>query len=391
MAFSCEKDGKRVYSFEYDLPAWIALKEDTESSFTMSCCGRDATLKTSRLGTQFFAHKPDKNKVAECGGASESPEHTHLKYIVSRELYLQGWCVEIEKRGISEDGEAWIADIYAEKGRAKIAIEVQWSPQSYAETKRRHGLYERSGVRCAWLLRSVSKQDVDAIVGDYTYNTKKMPVFSIYKDKQAKSEDGKYKVWSVFSNKFYSDDFSEEYTDWAEVAITKADKYLTPIPLSVSDFIRNLVSSNIVFKRKHADACGVNLSLVRESCWRCKTPVNSVRSINAEYYCYEITANLFTDRIFPSDIDLNQNRRFIDFINTTFSHPYNFEPLRNIYSKTEGCSYLASSCGRCGSLMGKFFLINEYSEEDTTHTHTVYVNDNLNEVQKVVGRWFLVG
>ncbi|MGI9341020.1 MAG: hypothetical protein ACR2PP_10345, partial [Psychrobacter sp.] len=65
MAFSCVKNDKTIYSFEYGLADWIALKEDKDSTFKMTCCGSRAILKTSKLGTQFFAHKV-KPKTNDC-------------------------------------------------------------------------------------------------------------------------------------------------------------------------------------------------------------------------------------------------------------------------------------------------------------------------------------
>ena len=65
MAFNCIKNDKQIYSFVYSLKDWIALKEDKTSSFNMACCGNQAILKTSKLGTQFFAHKskPETNEI----------------------------------------------------------------------------------------------------------------------------------------------------------------------------------------------------------------------------------------------------------------------------------------------------------------------------------------
>ena len=98
MAFSCVKNDKTIYSFEYGLADWIALKEDKDSTFKMTCCGSRAILKTSKLGTQFFAHKV-KPKTNDCSTGGETPEHIHIKYLVSKKLFECGWSVEVEKRG----------------------------------------------------------------------------------------------------------------------------------------------------------------------------------------------------------------------------------------------------------------------------------------------------
>jgi len=119
MAFDCIKNDEKIYSFVYSLKDWITLKEDKASSFNMTCCGNQAILKTSKLGTQFFAHKV-KPKDSNCSTGGESAEHIHVKYLVMKELDRNDWNVEVEKRGFTPNGEDWIADICAEKGKARI-------------------------------------------------------------------------------------------------------------------------------------------------------------------------------------------------------------------------------------------------------------------------------
>lgn len=93
-----------------------------EHDLTMPCCGLPAIIKTSVLGTQFFAHK---SKIpVDCNGSvGESSEHQSAKYLVSRTLYEMGWHVEVEKSGQTDAGDVWIADIFAQKGRARMAVE----------------------------------------------------------------------------------------------------------------------------------------------------------------------------------------------------------------------------------------------------------------------------
>nr|WP_299039221.1 competence protein CoiA family protein [uncultured Psychrobacter sp.] len=104
MAFICIKNDEKIYSFIYSLKDWIALKEDKASSFNMACCGNQAILKTSKLGTQFFAHKA-KPKDSNCSTGGETAEHMHIKYLVMKELDRNGWNVEVEKRGVTPSGE----------------------------------------------------------------------------------------------------------------------------------------------------------------------------------------------------------------------------------------------------------------------------------------------
>lgn len=150
MPLKCELDGQICYSFTYSPTEWEALKASRkERDMRMPCCGRGAIPKTSALGTQFFAHA----RRGECESGQETREHLLAKYLVARGAHAAGWAVDVEHCGETPDGEAWVADVFATKGRVKVALEVQWSPQSEQEARRRQERYRKSGVRGAWFLR----------------------------------------------------------------------------------------------------------------------------------------------------------------------------------------------------------------------------------------------
>lgn len=353
MAFSCVKNDKTIYSFEYGLADWIALKEDKDSTFKMTCCGSRAILKTSKLGTQFFAHKV-KPETNDCSKGGETPEHIHIKYLVSKKLFECGWSVEVEKRGVSSQGEVWIADIYAEKDKFKIAIEVQWSRQSFVETKRRQQIYKDSGVRCAWLLRSGSVKDRDAIVGDFLHRTKSVPVFSIYRNQ--KESDSAYKVYNVCK--------------------AASEERLNPDPLEqteleLNDFVEKLVSSKIQFYRTYSDTSKLTLDIVRMQCWSCKRVTNTVVKARFKNTLYGIE-NSYSS--ISQDVD-ECDSRTIELINNSFAQRYNFAPLRSRYSKTVDSSYIANSCTYCDALMGRHFMKSwgSYYSSQTVETDEITV------------------
>ena len=372
MSFKALRNGEYIYSFQYSLKEWIDLKADNVSSFKMGCCSNQAILKTSKLGTQFFAHKA-KPKNSNCSTGGESAEHLHVKYLVMKALDRSDWNVEVEKRGFTPDGEEWVADIYAERRKAKIAIEVQWSPQTYIETRRRQEKYAQSGVRCAWLLRSSSMKARDAIVGDYAYSTKDLPVFSIYKNKK---QDGQaYMVYNV--NKLKTDSCDP----------------LEPIALELEDFIKNLAASKIRFTKKYSPVKRMYLEIIEQKCWnrRC----GAATKIVTRMYFKEIVFGIEIEYLSQSKAIDDCDDQMVAMLNSVFAKTYNFAPLRRRYSKTVGGSYIANSCIHCDALMGKNF-ITYYNDNDPSmiKTHCIDIPNKGDLIEHgesfEVGKWLLI-
>jgi len=130
---------------------WAALTATNRHvrHLRMHCCGSPVVLKTSRLGTRFFAHFA----LGGCASGDESPEHLHLKALAITAARAAGWTAEAEVSGTTPGGEPWRADVLATRGKHRVAVEVQWSGQADDETMRRQARYAASGVRGLWLFR----------------------------------------------------------------------------------------------------------------------------------------------------------------------------------------------------------------------------------------------
>lgn len=141
-----------IQSFDLSADDWqaLAVANKNQRHLRMPCCSALVTLKTSKLGTQFFAHKVRDR----CTAPAETEEHRCLKQMAVDAARRNGWIARTEEIGRTHSGEEWRADVLAEKGSVRVAVEIQWSRQTFEETHRRQRQYAQSKVRCLWLVRS---------------------------------------------------------------------------------------------------------------------------------------------------------------------------------------------------------------------------------------------
>lgn len=154
MPLKCLRGEEEIFAFNVeDDAAWRRLRESNAEArdLRMPCCGAAVVLRTSPLGTRHFAHA----RRGPCSSAPETAEHLLAKRIVVDGIRRTAWSARTEQEGTTPDGERWRADVLATKGKAKVAVEIQWSRQDHDETLRRQDRYDEAGVRGLWLFRQI--------------------------------------------------------------------------------------------------------------------------------------------------------------------------------------------------------------------------------------------
>jgi competence protein CoiA len=149
MPLRAEIRGKSILAFELNPTDWLALKRQLQSNRSWSslpCCSAQAVAKTSKLGTQFFAHYAK----SECDTVGETEAHLLAKRAVYEGCLDAGWEALME---LANPDGTWRADVLASRDGTKVAFEIQWSRQSAARTLERQRGFSQRDVRCFWLFR----------------------------------------------------------------------------------------------------------------------------------------------------------------------------------------------------------------------------------------------
>lgn len=152
-----DEHGRDVEADRLDDDAWRTLerRNRTERHLAMPCCDARVVLKMPTRRIRHFAHL----RRGECDAEPETEVHRHLKQLARNIARSRGWDARTEVEGRTPGGERWRADVLAEKGGRRGAIEIQWSGQTDEETMRRQQRYAASGVGCVWLTRQRVEPD----------------------------------------------------------------------------------------------------------------------------------------------------------------------------------------------------------------------------------------
>ncbi len=305
----------------------IRIKQE-KLEVTLPCCNQNAYLRTSKYGIRHFVHKIRDN----CTSEPETWQHLKAK----QEIILA--CRAAGYEAIPEaQGEGWRADVLATKGKAKIAFEVQWSPQDLEETEARQKRYKDAGVRGCWFFRKPPGH-----VANH-----ELPLF------QLEIEEIKSEVLITQLQATYNFEY-DEYDD---------NQIVTRIPLT--EFVKALLTQKIRFCEdiKTQPRQKLRLIFIEINCWKCNQP----------YHIYYARGVILTTRcgqsIIPMDGELWEGQHFFfnpDIVTAARLFTKSDEgahlklgSIKSRYSKTVEKNYISFGCYHCDAIFGDFFLRNE--------------------------------
>jgi len=243
-------DGTDTFSFDLTDGEWEQLRAKVQAKqveIKFPCCNNRVGLRTSKLGTNHFYHL----RRGDCTSAPETPEHLLAK----RDIVIA--CREMGYQAITEYADDdWRADVMAIKGNARIAFEVQWSPQNLERTMERQERYKNAGVRGCWLFRKMPISEYHPIIRD-------LPMFQL----------------TMKNNDSFKVIFEENVTYF------------------LGEFVKSLLNGEIRYcdRITAKPEQEIKIQFIRTACWDC----------GAFYYVYRILSLLVTDcgRILPNYMD----------------------------------------------------------------------------------------
>jgi competence protein CoiA len=359
------RNGHSVYAFDYAADGWEVLKAEHRKlkHLTMPCCGATATPKTSKLGTHFFAHA----RADGCEAPAETAEHLLAKMAVAEAVKAAGWAVDTEVRGSTPTGEDWTADVLASRGRARIAIEIQWSRQDQEETRRRQQRYAESGVRGLWLKRHTN-----------LLTEKRTPTFRLRYDEAARS-------FSVLlpSPRFDPLDVTNRNKD---------NPALWQQTIELPVFVNGALNGALTFAPAIGRRMPVSVLTAPVDCWRCNKETRIVIEIVFEASrILKGHSNISTTIYAFDEVDGAD-----DLLGTVFPaellRQKGIGAIKHRYSRTAHGKYLSNGCCHCDALQGRFFDHDSWCDAQPAYAVEAELSDlwacQLFEANDDLRRWW---
>lgn len=322
MPLRAQVDGISVNAALLSDAEWQALK--ASRSLRMPCCDTRGYQRTSRLGIRHFVHSPG----SHCGAEGESSEHLAAKAEIVRACHEVGWDVQSEFAG-----DKWRADVYATRGRHRVAFEVQWSPQTLEQTRERQVAYG-ADVKCCWLFRRVplpSGQRYDPYASKPSADST-LPMFRL-----SLTDSG----------------FTVE-VDYHRV--------------SLREFVQARLAGRIRFcEKRHYTAREVQLTIFKENCPR--------HSAFHAFYTTEVLQS-HCGALIETDVrgglhfqsDPHNALRSYHLVGKIFANELKSlrVSVKRRWSKTVRRSYWCFGCPECSWFLGDHFFFQKMGEEGTT-------------------------
>lgn len=366
MPLKCLSNDETLYAFDYPAQEWEGLKAENldRHHLKMPCCDARVVLKTSKLGTRFFAHA----SIGECTTASETAEHLFAKNTIAKAVRAAGWEVSTECPGCSPDGEKWVADVMAIKDHRRVAIEVQWSRQDPEETKRRQERYMHSGVRGLWLMRHLN------LLMD-----KQTPTFRLRYGENASNVTVLMPSPS-FDIGWVGNHNKDEPGYWSQ-------------EIDLDRFVVGALNGGLKFAPAIGQRMPVSVSTSPALCWRCKKETNIVIGIEFQAGCILPGHRSIRAQIY----DFEEIYGCESFLDTVFPHAllkqHGIGQIKRRFSRTVGGEYLSNGCVHCDALQGRFFDHDYWYEAKPTYTVETELSDSwacqlLNSYDEMFRWWF---
>lgn len=314
-------ENKEVISSFLTKNEWEELKnrvKENNIKVIIAQTSKNGYLRISKKGLQHFVHK---NGEKPDGWKPESPQHLLAKNEILLGCQDAGW------NAVPEYAEnEWIADIIASKGSHRIALEVQWSNQTYERTIERQEKYNQDKVRACWFFKKLPKELSkwsNSLSAD-----KSLPLFKIDEE-----ENGEFLV------EFYNQ----------KIALRKFTFSL------LSGEIKYCNNVKAKLKQK------ITANFFKTNCWKCKAEQNAY-FISGDFDS-ECGINVSIENRMWDNNNLEYDSQVLEavsnFLKTEKGTHIKLGKIKSRYSHTTKSSYMSFGCYKCDSIFGDFYLSKE--------------------------------
>jgi competence protein CoiA len=341
MPLRCISSEGDELAFEHDPGSWADLRERNlrDQHLRFPCCDAGVVLKTSALGTRYFAHKVR----GGCETAPETQEHLRAKTIICKALKEAGWLATPEHRMIDAEGVC-IADVLGKRGATAskgIAFVVQWSPQSGETTTARTKRYAEHGLRSLWFMKRATP-----------LNSKEVPVAQL-----VQSEQG-FDVYIPNEGLVRGAEFmrAKEIADldtfWRRCG-------------TLADFVRGVVEGRFRFGLPHQFDIRVRVTGTANWCYLCGVETRAATSIvldlgplNPDF------PNILVEIHELGETDGRLAQRVLREVNARLPESGGYR-LDKRKPKASAAAYLANICTGCGAFLSRSYIPYPSSEDRT--------------------------